>query len=270
MKRLWITSTAVAALLMAGSPFAAETTSAEQSKEQGGVPAAVSEEGQDTEYKEAGEKDHVGQQKVGDTEAAATQAQSTMYLKADQVSARELLGAAIIGSSGERIARVDDIVINKDGEAETVVFLSGGLFGLLGKRGALDYESVDLALDNRHEPTIRVSMTEGAIQSVAAYETEAANDYKLASELIGASAELAASDDKATVTDLIIEKDGQVEFAVVQNGIFGSFGAEKRAVSFSELEIAQGAGGGEVVLDLTPEMIDGAARFEYAEPSEDQ
>ncbi|MEE2692232.1 MAG: PRC-barrel domain-containing protein [Pseudomonadota bacterium] len=194
---------------------------------------------------------------------ADTAASAALYLEADQISAKDLLGEEIAGEKGDQIAHIDDLVINADGKADTVVFQSGGAFGLGGKKGALDYSKVSVAVDEAADPRTSVSMTKDAIKSVAEFKTDEMNDYRLASELIGASAKLSASDDEATITDLILAQDGTVEHVIVQNGLIGSIGGEKVAIAYSDIAIEQGDGGG-VVIDMTPEMLEAAPRFEYS------
>ncbi|HOP18813.1 MAG TPA: PRC-barrel domain-containing protein [Amphiplicatus sp.] len=192
---------------------------------------------------------------------AAAEATATLHLAADEVSAKDLIGEQIYGSDGKQIATVDDVVIGADGKADTLVFKSGDFFGLGGKRGALDYGSADITVDAKAEPRVRVSMTKEAIQSVAAYETNEMNDYNLASELIGASADLMSSDDKATITDLILASDGSVNHVIVQNGVLGAIGGEPVAIGYDKVAIEQGDGG--VVIGLTPEMLSAAQPFTY-------
>jgi len=187
-----------------------------------------------------------------------------MYLGADQISARDILGEEIAGADGDEIAHIDDLVIDANGKAETVVFKSGDAFGLGGKRGALDYSQVSVAIDESADPRTSVSMTEDAIKSVAEYVTEETNDYRLASELIGASAKLSASDEEATITDLILAQDGSVEHVIVQNGLVGAVGGEKMAIDYTDIAIEQGDGGG-VVIGLTPDELAASQRFEYSE-----
>ncbi len=195
---------------------------------------------------------------------AEADASAIMYLAADQISAKDLLGEEIAGANGDNIAHIDDLVIDANGKADTVVFKSGGAFGLGGKRGALDYGQVSIAVDESADPRTSVSMTEDAIKSVAEYVTEETNDYRLASELIGASAQLSTSDEEATITDLILAEDGSVEHVIVQNGLVGAVGGEKMAIDYTSIAIEQGDGGG-VVISLTPDELAASQRFEYSE-----
>lgn len=184
-----------------------------------------------------------------------------IYLESDQLSAKELLGEGVIGEGGERIARIDDIIIGDDGKASSVVFLSGGFFGLGGKKGALDYDRVDLKIAENHDPRVKVSMTEQAIKTVAEFKAEGANDYSLASELIGASARLQGGDEEAVISDIIFGRDGEIRYVIAHKGLMDVLSADRRAFAFSDLTIEQGAGG--IVLDTTASAFDDAPRFEY-------
>lgn len=220
----------------------------------------------------AGDKQKSGEKLETKSEAARMDKDKTaamddvVTLEADQLSAKELLGEGVIGSTGERIARIDDLVIDDEGEASSVIFLSGGFFGLGGKKGALDYDRVDLAIEENHDPRVRVSMTEEAIQTVAEFETDSANDYSLASEIIGASARLSDSDEEATISDLILDRDGKVRYVVAHEGVLDILSADRRAFAFSDLTIEEGAGG--LILNATADSFKNAARFEYHHTAE--
>lgn len=192
------------------------------------------------------------------TEAAHME-KDVVYLEADQLSARDLLGESIIGETGERIARVDDLVIDDEGKVSSVIFLEGGFFGL-GEKGELDFERVDLAIEENRDPRIKVSMSEQAIKDVAEFDAENANDYSLASELIGATARLGDSDQEATITDLVLSKDGSVRHVVAQEGEFAMWNGDERVLAYNDLSFEQGAGG--PVIDMSASEFARAPRFE--------
>lgn len=196
-------------------------------------------------------------------EGEAYDAEKITYLQPTSFSAKDLLGEDVTGVDGENIARIDDIVIDANGEAETVVFQSGGVFGLGGKRAALDYEAVDIALESDADPEVRVSLTEEGIQSVAEYVTDETNDYSLVSEIIGAQAELLSGtgdEESVVVNDVIIDGEGRVEHLIVQKTAVASIGAgEKYAVDYMKLAMAEGDGG--LVLNVTQDELDAAPRF---------
>ncbi|MEX6634249.1 hypothetical protein [Hyphococcus lacteus] len=192
------------------------------------------------------------------------EANGTVWMSPTSLSVKELLGEGIRGANGDRIARIDDLEIDAQGNASKAVFLSGGIFGLGGTRGALDYKQMDIAIDNDHEPIVSVSLSEEAVQSVAEYKTEKMNDYSLASEIIGAKVDLQTAnenaDDDAVINDLILSSDGRIEHVLVQKSAIGSIGmGERYAVAYSKLAVEQGDGG--LVLDLSEAELTAAPRF---------
>ncbi len=209
----------------------------------------------------AADKDKAKKHKTAKAEMT-NNANSVVYMPATSLSAKELLGEGIEGANGDRIARIDDIVIDKNGRAQDVVFLSGGVFGLGGKRGALDYRAVDIAVDRDYEPDVSASLNEEGIEAVAEFKTDKMNDYSLASELLGAEADLTPSDDATDVVinDIIFDADGDVEHLILQKTAIGPIGAgEKYAVPFNKLTVAQGDGG--LVFDMSEDELNAASRF---------
>ncbi len=194
--------------------------------------------------------------------AAATGAE--LNLNRSSLSAKELLGEAIYGVEGDRIARIDDIVLDANGRADKVVFLSGGVFGFGGTRGALDFEAMNIAYENDYEPVVSVSLSEEGVKSAVEYETAQMNDYSLISEIIGSKVDLVDGvdeDDDAVINDIILSEAGAVEHLIVQESALGSIGAgTKYAVAYSKLQVEQGSGGG-LVLDMTEEQLEASPVF---------
>lgn len=139
----------------------------------------------------------------------------TVYLTSGQLSAGEIVGAEVIGVDGEKIATVDDLLMNSDGQVEMVVFRSGDFVDLVGTKGALPYGELDLVMAEEDEPRFTISMTEEAIQNVAEYDQDGLNDYNLASELIGTTGEFMNTDESARINDIIVSADGEALYAII-------------------------------------------------------
>ncbi len=186
------------------------------------------------------------------------------YLSSNELSADKLIGAEVIGASGEKIATVDDLFINTSGRVESVIFRSGDFIDLAGTKGALAFDQLDLSVDTQSEPRFTVAMTEDAIQQVAEFEQDGLNDYRLASEMIGTTAEFLNSDDSVRINDIIMSNDGKVEYAVVSD----SMGmGEEHTLDFGRISIEQGDGGS-LVIDSSAEAVSMMPRFEYAAKAE--
>jgi sporulation protein YlmC with PRC-barrel domain len=139
----------------------------------------------------------------------------TVYLTSGQLSAGEIVGAEVMGADGEKIATVDDLLMNSDGQVEMVVFRSGDFIDLVGTKGALPYGELNLVMVEDDEPGFTVSMTEEAIQNVAEFDQDGLNDYSLASELIGTTGEFMNSDESARINDIIVSANGEALYAII-------------------------------------------------------
>lgn len=185
-------------------------------------------------------------------------------IEAGSFSAKEFLGEGVRGVDGDRIARIDDVVIGQNGRADRVILLSGGVFGLGGERAVVDFTQVDLTMEEDYEPRVRIGLSEETIKNVSKYEVNKQNDYSLASEVLGSQVTLAGAGDDArefVVNDIIMGSDGAVRHLIIQESPFGAFGTgEKYAVAFNDLSVAQGDGG--FVLDMTANEIAQAPRYE--------
>lgn len=191
------------------------------------------------------------------TETQISVEKQVMKFETPKISARELLGEGVIGVNGERIARIDDIVIGADGRADDVVFLSGGVFGLGGKRGALDFDRVSLTLDHGYDPVVRASLTEDSIKTARAFETKENNDYSLVSEIIGSKITVEGAgpeEEGVVVNDILMSRDGVATHVIVQETAIANIGAGlKYALDFNLLAEAQGDGG--LVLNLSERAL---------------
>ena len=192
-----------------------------------------------------------------------------VYLADTDVSAEELTGAKVIGVNGEDIATVDDLLINSDGKVESIIFKSGDFLDITGKKGAISYDQVDLTITADNEPRFTVGMTEDAIQNVAEFEQDGMNDYRLASEIIGTTADFTRSDDSTRIRDIIVGQDGTVEYAVVSDPLMME---DMRQLDFSLIQVEQGDGG-KIVIDAAKTDFEMMPVFAYemedTEPTQD-
>ena len=192
-----------------------------------------------------------------------------VYLADTDVSAEELTGAKVIGVNGEDIATVDDLLINSDGKVESIIFKSGDFLDITGKKGAISYDQVDLTITADNEPRFTVGMTEDAIQNVAEFEQDGMNDYRLASEMIGTTANFTRSDDSTRIRDIIVGQDGTVEYAVVSDPLMME---DMRQLDFSLIQVEQGDGG-KIVIDAAKTDFEMMPVFAYemddTEPTQD-
>lgn len=255
MNRLMV-STAIVALILPAAACAGEKTksdlNADKSTAAAGQPAA---------------------EPASSTDMPAAKAPDVRvsYLGATDISAKALLGEEIYGDNGESIAHVADILIDDDGSADRIVYVTGGVAGVGGKKSAIDFDLVKIGSDEPstttdvNDPLLRLSLTAEQLKSAADFVQDGADDYRMASELIGATVDLASApgdNGDAVVDDLIMTRDGHVKDVIVQRAMIGSIGGGDRyAYDFSLLSVEEGDGG--VALNVTQEQLNGANKFEY-------
>jgi hypothetical protein len=197
---------------------------------------------------------------MDDTRMAETE---TVYLTSGDLSAGELIGAEVMGADGEKIATVDDLLINADGRIETVVFRSGDFVDLVGTKGALAYDQLDLTMAGDGDPRFSVAMTEDALQQVAEFQQDGLNDYRLASEMIGTTADFMNSDESARINDIIVSEAGEARYAIVGDPAMMN---DERQLAFNLISVEQDDGGA-IVIDAAPEDYETMPVFKYEEDS---
>jgi ribosomal 30S subunit maturation factor RimM len=77
----------------------------------------------------------------------------------------DIIGASVIGSDGEQVGEVDDVILSTAGVGMIRAVLQvGGVVGVGEKRIALPLEELDVERAGRDEPTVRVAMTLDTLQ----------------------------------------------------------------------------------------------------------
>jgi sporulation protein YlmC with PRC-barrel domain len=85
----------------------------------------------------------------------------------------DLVGAEVIGSDGDQIGEIDDIVISMAGaDSVRAVIQAGGIAGIGEKRVALPLGQVSIERSADGEPTVRVTMEGDALERLPEYEYE--------------------------------------------------------------------------------------------------
>lgn len=87
------------------------------------------------------------------TGPAETRAAATAPLATAAPSVDSLMNRAVIGSDGQAIGKVTDVILGPDGQAQLIVIRSGGFLGIGGKDIAADLR---LAEPNPGSDTIKL------------------------------------------------------------------------------------------------------------------
>lgn len=181
------------------------------------------------------------------------------------LSARDIVGADVIGPDGSTVGTVDDLVLSSDNSVEQVIIADGAILGFGGKHVALDFESsmVSRGTDG-DDPTVRISMTEEALDQAAEFDKSSLEEQgdRLASSYIERDVKLASSDEEGEISDLLLDQGGNVKYAVIEFGGVLDAGDSEVAVDIVKLS---GAPEGEpMTLAMTPAELEAAPKLEPA------
>jgi hypothetical protein len=190
--------------------------------------------------------------------AAAEQAEMTpaaFQLASGEVEASDLIGAAIYNASGEQIATVSDIWLASSGAAPKIVVREGGIAGVGGELHTVAFTEASISPDPDtvgEEPKVIVQYTGETIKTLPKFEQAAADDYRLASEIMGTMAAISYTGESARINDLILSPTGEARFAVISPDLVSM---NQVVVDARALTVAEGDTDGALVLDLTAEDI---------------
>ncbi|EWY41302.1 hypothetical protein N825_27530 [Skermanella stibiiresistens SB22] len=149
---------ASALALMTGAAFAQGTSTTEPSSPTANPPAVAAPSAMDT---------------APMTGESANSALSTTGSTMDQASAEDLIGKDVMGSDGEKIGSVQDVILDPtSGSAEQVVISSGGFLGIGAKQIAVNYGQVKVQADaDGDEDHLTVSrMTQADVEGMPEFE----------------------------------------------------------------------------------------------------
>ncbi|ABS61673.1 PRC-barrel domain protein [Parvibaculum lavamentivorans DS-1] len=137
------------------------------------------------------------------------------------ISARDLIGATVVGPTGDEVGSVSDLVFDDDNALEQVVVSDGGILGFGGKEVAVDFEGATVTRGEGDDPEVRIGMTAEAIEGVAEFDKTPYTDAgdRLGSAYIDREVRLASAEDRSgELHDLILDDSGAAKYAVVEFG----------------------------------------------------
>jgi sporulation protein YlmC with PRC-barrel domain len=98
---------------------------------------------------------------------------STAAPPSSQQRIGDLVGAAVVGSAGDSVGEVDDVVISTAGaDSVRAVLQVGGVAGIGEKRVSLPLAQTTVERSPSGEPTLRVAMDRDSLERLPAYEYE--------------------------------------------------------------------------------------------------
>jgi sporulation protein YlmC with PRC-barrel domain len=85
------------------------------------------------------------------------------------VSAKELLDAAVVNSAHETVGDINDVLIDRDGKIAAVIVGVGGFLGMGEKDVALPYDQLTFAKDATSKLVVGTSTTKESLQVAPEY-----------------------------------------------------------------------------------------------------
>ncbi len=169
-----------------------------------------------------------------------------------RTTANGMIGKNAYNADGEAVATVEDIIVDRDGDARMIVLRDGGFFGLGGKLVALDYDSMARRASSGD---IILPVSESMLDKVAAFSYD--RDEK------GGNVRMIPADgiSVAAILDGHVQNNRGEDVADIDNVTFVNGEAQYLVISYNEiLEM----GGDQAVMefgDLTPVTADGEVNF---------
>ncbi len=166
-----------------------------------------------------------------------------------RLTADELLGATVENPSGENIGKIEDILVDKEGDAETVVINDGGVLGLGGKLVAFDYDIIEGFTGDKD---VVVKLTEKSIKDAKRFEYEAPKTADAKISVMPASqfsvkkiidAKVVDAQGKAVANvDTVAFEDDDADYVIVTfNKILG-MGGDQAALDFEAIDLVNNNG----------------------------
>ena len=94
-----------------------------------------------------------------------TPAENAVTIKT-RTTAKGMIGKNVYNANGESVAKVEDIIMDRNGIAQMVILRDGGLFGMGGKLVAFDYNNITERADSGD---IMMPISENLIDKVAEF-----------------------------------------------------------------------------------------------------
>jgi hypothetical protein len=191
----------------------------------------------------------------------AEETRPAFTLASGEVEASDLIGASVHDANGEEIATVADVWMADAGSEPMMILRDGGVAGVGGDLHAVDFQTAAIVADaetSGDEPNVIVNYTGETLKTLPKFEQASADDYRLASEMIGTTVAVSYSGDSARINDLILTNTGETRYAVISPDLVS---IEQIVVNADAITVAEGDADGALTLDLTEETFAGAPEY---------
>lgn len=182
--------------------------------------------------------------------AVETASAMNYTLATGEHEASDLIGASVHSPSGKEIATVADIWFGAAGSAPMFVLRDGGVAGVGGELRTVAYSAATIRQDattSGEEPNVIVALSDETVASLPVFEQAKDDDFRLASEMIGASVDITVNGESGRINDLILSNSGEARYAILTPNLTTT---DQLVVDAKAITVAQGDADGELVLDI--------------------
>ena len=257
MKRLFTTTALVASMAFASAAYAA-------SNDAKNAPMEVTPAEQQDTQAATETPDELLTGSLKESADVLTMNGDAAVMSETAISARDVIGASVVGPDGEEVGAVDDLVLAEDHSIEQIIVADGAVLGFGGKNVAIDFQGASITRDESDERTVRIGMTGEALESAAEFNKAPLEESgtRLASAWIDREVTLATADDgSGTVTDLIMDENGTAKYAVVEFGGLLEMGDTQVAIEVADLGVTPAEE--PFNLSMTQDELRSASKFHY-------
>ena len=155
-----------------------------------------------------------------------------------------MIGKDVRNGGGEAVAKIEDIIFDREGEAILVVVANGGFMGLGEKKAAFEY---DVITRQNADGDVITPLTEVSLKNAAefSYEAKAGKNVRVipaggysAAKLVKAKILDNNGDSVATVRDIAVSGGKASRVIVSFNDVMG-MGGENAVLFFDQLKLTQ-------------------------------
>jgi ribosomal 30S subunit maturation factor RimM len=209
-----------------------------------------------------------------------------------------LIGASVHSAEDDEIGTVSDVLIDREGKVIGIVVGVGGFLGVGERDVGLRWDALELTRDDDGDPIVRVDMDRATLErqeqiqfrddddaagvwgqerrngdadrqraratGQAALLDQQHHDHFKADRLLGSTVQNAEGEEIGTISELLLDHDGNIAGVVVGVGGFLGVGEREVGLDWAALELTTDEDGDPIVrADVSRQALEQAQEFEY-------
>jgi sporulation protein YlmC with PRC-barrel domain len=173
-----------------------------------------------------------------------------------RMTAEGMIGKPVYNQQNERVATVEDVILDSEGHANMIVVKDSSFMGLGGKLAAFDYDSV---IDRKKDGDLVMPITQKTIDNVAEFSYQPSDKptikaipehgYSVKKILSGDLVD--PSGKKIAAIDNVTLRDGRANLVIAAYNQILGLGGDKVALNFDATELVRDSDDDNVDLKLS-------------------